>query len=179
MKEKHGEFFLLETNSSVMVLKRYDDAVFKINLAEISPSEYIFWITEKSTKPVDKLSEATFQMTAQAEILSVCIIFVDFSKPKIASESSALIKLMNELKPQFEARFKFAWTDLEYNMQKRHSLGITWDELPAIGINSMQRIDFAYPQGQPFGKDSIVKWLKEVSHGDAKENSLRSVDFAK
>ena len=52
---------------------------------------------------------------------------------------------MNEIKPQFDNRFKFAWTDLEYNMQKRHSLGITWDELPAIGINSMQRIDFAYP----------------------------------
>ena len=81
MKVKHGEFFLLETKTSVMVLKRYDGAIFKTNLAEIPPSEYIFWITDKSTKPVDKLSEAVFQMTAQAEVLSVCIVFVDFSKP--------------------------------------------------------------------------------------------------
>ena len=91
MKEKHGEFFLSETKSSVMVLKRYDGAIFKTNLAETQPFEYIWWITDKSTKSVDKLSEAVFQMTAQAEILSVCIIFVDFSKPKVANESSALI----------------------------------------------------------------------------------------
>ena len=92
MKQKHGEFFLLESSSKdVMVLKRYDGAIFKTNLAEIPPNEYIFWITDKSTKPVDKLSEAVFQMTAQAEVLSVCIVFVDFSKPKVKSDSSALI----------------------------------------------------------------------------------------
>ena len=38
-------------------------------------------------------------------------------------------------------------------------LGITWDDLPAVGLNSLEHISFAYPQDAPFEKERMIKWL--------------------
>ena len=62
MKTKHPEFFQ-EVGLSVMVLRRYDGELFKVNLADLTPSEYNWWITDKSTKSVDRQTVAIFQMS--------------------------------------------------------------------------------------------------------------------
>ena len=59
MKKSHADLFL-DVGSSVIVLKRYDGAMFKLNLAETQPNRYLWWITAKSTKPVDQLNAAAF-----------------------------------------------------------------------------------------------------------------------
>lgn len=45
-----------------MVLRRYDGHISKTNLAEIPPKDYLWWITDKSTKPVDRENVAIIQM---------------------------------------------------------------------------------------------------------------------
>ena len=58
-------------------------------------------------------------------------------------------------------------------------LGITWDELPAVGLNSLEHISFAYPQDSPFEKELMIQWLKNVSLKKAQETDLRTTEFAK
>ena len=60
-------------------------------------------------------------------------------------------------------------------MSKRHILGITWDELPAIGINSLTNLDFAYPRGEIFTKTNLMKWLKEVTGEQAEVSEKRTI----
>ena len=40
-------------------------------------------------------------------------IFADFSTKKTKENSDRMIKILEELKPNFEMRFKFVWTDDE------------------------------------------------------------------
>ena len=78
---------------------------------------------------------------------------------------------MSELKPKFEDHLKFVWTDSKDAMSKRHIIGVTWNELPAIAINSLLNIDFAYPRGEIFTKTNLTKWLNEVTTGEYTEFS--------
>ena len=62
MKQSNPDFFLGEVGMSMMVLRRYDGVISKVNLAEIQPKDYVWWITDKSTKPVDRENVAIIQM---------------------------------------------------------------------------------------------------------------------
>ena len=63
---------------SVMLLKRYDGHLEKLDL-NISPAgNYNWWMNARSSKPVDQLSRASFQLTEYAN-LPMVIIFVDFN----------------------------------------------------------------------------------------------------
>ena len=64
-------------------------------------------------------------------------------------------------------------------MSQRRMLGITWDELPAVGLNSLEHVSFAYPQGAPFEKERMIKWLTDISLKKNAETELKSTDFAK
>ena len=111
MKKQHADLFL-DVGNSVMVLKRYDGSTFKLDLADTQPSRYLWWITVKSTKPVDELGPAAYQLTEVAR-MPMITIFCDFSKPAVAQRSADLLSLMEQLAPEFEERFKFYWTDDE------------------------------------------------------------------
>ena len=97
MKQKNPEFFN-EVGLSVMVLRRYDGELFKVNLADLSTNEYNWWITDKSSKPVDRQTVAIFQMSELA-YMPVCTIYVSFADPEVSAKSSALINLFREIKP--------------------------------------------------------------------------------
>ena len=56
-------------------------------------------------------------------------------------------------------------------------LGITWEELPALGFNTLDHLAFTYPQGGDIDKESLVKWIKDVSRGKA-QNSAKVTDFS-
>ena len=51
MKESHPMFFT-EVGLSVMVLRRYDDAISKTSFSEIKAGDYLWWITTRSSKPL-------------------------------------------------------------------------------------------------------------------------------
>ena len=77
--------------------------------------------------------------------------------------------------------FKFYWTDDPEQMAWRTKLGITWDELPALGVNTLEHVVWNYPRGQAFEKELLDKWLRSVhkgrQSGDADES--RVTEFAK
>ena len=39
--------------TTTMMLKRYDGEVFYVNMPEIEPKHYLWWITDKSMEPVE------------------------------------------------------------------------------------------------------------------------------
>ena len=45
-----------------MTLRRYDGDIFKTNLSATEPRDYTQWITDKSTKPVEREDVALLQM---------------------------------------------------------------------------------------------------------------------
>ena len=51
-------------------------------------------------------------MTEQAR-MPMINLFVDFKDPVVAEKSASLIKLIEEIQPEFEKNFKFYWTDDE------------------------------------------------------------------
>ena len=55
-------FFATGTNTQ-MILKRYDGELFSVNLPEIDPKHFLWWITDKTMKPVEQLSTGVFQIT--------------------------------------------------------------------------------------------------------------------
>ena len=89
-------------------------------------------------------------------------VFADFKTKKGKEKSSKMIKILKDLKSEFEFKYKFVWTDSEDSLKQRNVLGVTWDELPALAINSMDRNDFAYPKDLPISKESISKWLRDT-----------------
>ena len=75
------------------------------------------------------------------------MIFVDFSEPEIKAKSESLIRLMEQIHPQFIKNYIFTWTDDYSRKDDRRNLGITWDELPAMAHDSERSAQFAYPRG--------------------------------
>ena len=59
MKKSHGDLFN-DVGMSIMVLKRYDGSILELNLADTQPNRYLWWMTTKSTKPIDELTPASF-----------------------------------------------------------------------------------------------------------------------
>ena len=59
MKKAHPDLFF-DSSNSVMVMRRYDGAQFKLNVAETEPARYVWWITTNSLKPVEKISDAGY-----------------------------------------------------------------------------------------------------------------------
>lgn len=177
MKKSHADLFL-DVGMSVMLLKRYDGSIFKLDVADTQPNRYVWWITVNSAKPVDELSPAAFQLTESAR-MPMITIFVDFSNPTVAEKSSNLIKLLEPLAVEYQERFMFLWTDDPGQHDQRRILGITWDELPAIGLNSMEHIVYAFPRNEPFEKENLLRWIQQVQMKKTAETELRSTDFAK
>ena len=58
MKKSHAGFFM--TGMSVMILNRYDETLFKMNVAEVDPVRYVWWINLKSIRTVDEVSAAAY-----------------------------------------------------------------------------------------------------------------------
>ncbi len=79
MKKSHPELFL-DIGMNVMVLKRYDGAIFKMDLADNQPNIYPWWISKNSAKPVDKASPSALHVTELIR-MPIINIFVDFSTP--------------------------------------------------------------------------------------------------
>ena len=106
--------------------------------------------------------------------LATCIVFTDYSKPEVAKKTSALLKLIEEFKPDFETQIKFVWTDSKYYLEVRNNLGIHWDELPAIGVKSRYRDNLKYPKDGSFDKSSLVKWFKEITTPGASATTMEA-----
>ena len=58
-------------------------------------------------------------------------------------------------------QFKFVWTDDRNYLKKRGKLGIEWDELPSMAIDTdkVGTPMFMYPKDLPFKKNHIINWL--------------------
>jgi len=95
MRKEHADLFL-EVGMSVMVLRRYDGTLFKLNVADSQPSKYVWWIAVHSTKPIDKLDAASYQITESAR-MPIITVFCDFKDPIAAEKSTNLLKLLEEV----------------------------------------------------------------------------------
>ena len=177
MKKAHPELFN-EAGMSSMVLRRYDGSLHKLNVNEVQPARYLWWITIKTSKPVDELTPGIFQLTESAR-MPMILIFVDFSNPRVAEKSENLIKIFEELEPAFNERFQFFWTTDPRQLEQRRILGVTWDELPAFALNSLDHVVFAYPQGEPLEKERISRFLQEISLKKTQETDKVAKDFIK
>ena len=73
------------------------------------------------------------------------MIFVDFNDPRYAQKCKDALDLIEKIAPKFEMRFKFFYSDDSEKEYNKGGIGITWDELAAMGLTTMEHISFAYP----------------------------------
>ena len=177
MKKSHAELFL-DVGMSTMVARRYDGQLFKLNVADSEPARYVWWITVHSVKPVEKVSPAVYQICESAR-MPLVTAFVDFKDPKAAANSRELVANMEALHPEFVERMMLFWTDDPWYKQQKSQLGITWDEEPSMGMNSVEHIIYSYPQGEPFDKESVRRWFNQISLKKTAESDMVQTDFAK
>ena len=59
-------------------------------------------------------------------------------------------------------KIKFIWTDDKQFLKMRPKLGIEWDDLPAMAIDTdkVGKQMSIYPKTLPFSKENIIGWLK-------------------
>ena len=96
----------------------------------------------------------------------ICTIYIEETNPcsdEMSDESTELIKLMGEIKPYFETKIKFAYTGSPDAMSRRHTIGIDWEDLPAIGINAAPSFRPPFPRDYEFTKEDLIQWLNEVT----------------
>lgn len=93
-----------------------------------------------------------------------------------------MIALIKEIQPEFAPTIKFVWTDEERYLSKRQTFGITWDDLPAIGLYSLKDFDSNYHKSKPFIKDQLVEWLTDAKsfNSDAEFSDFmeKGLDFS-
>ena len=83
---------------------------------------------------------------------------------------------MESLAPEFVEKFMITWTDDEWYMKQRTKLGITWDELPSIGMNSYEHMTFVYPRGGPFDEHGLRAWLNHISQNNTTKILMQASD---
>jgi len=66
------------------------------------------------------------------------------------------------------------WTSDPYQLQQRRLLGITWEELPSVGFNTLDHQAFAYPRHYGFDRETVEKWIKDLSRGKAGGHSKQT-----
>ena len=106
------------------------------------------------------------------------IMYMDFenSNPAVVQKCTRLMHTMEEIAPVYEHIFKVYWTQDPHQLRQRRLLGITWEELPSIGFNTLDHVAFPYPRENDFDKDTIVTWIKDLSRGKAK--SAKVTDYS-
>lgn len=80
--------------------------------------------------------------------------------------------------PEYERNFMFFWSH-ESSSETRRVVGVTWDDLPAIALNSMEQIVYAFPQHEPFEKKNLIRWLDAVKLKKSAETDMLATDFSK
>lgn len=107
------------------------------------------------------------------------MIFVNFSDPRYAQKCRDALDLIEQIAPKFEMRFKFFYTDETDKQYQKSGIGITWDELPAMGLTTMEHISFAYPQENAWEREPITKWFQDISLKKAQEGDMVVKNYAK
>ena len=112
MKKAYPDLFNTMSGLSIMLLKRYDGHIEKFDLNVSPAGNYAWWMNVKSSKPVDKLDKACFQLTEYSN-LPMIIIFVDFSSPdeRTMKESHEVVSMLEEIAVGIDHMFKFFWTE--------------------------------------------------------------------
>jgi hypothetical protein len=66
------------------------------------------------------------------------ILFVSFDKsnPKQLERCTDAIQVLSQLAPQYEANAMIFYTDDEAQLVQRRGLGISWNTLPSMALNS-------------------------------------------
>lgn len=73
------------------------------------------------------------------------------------------MKTMDEIGRIFEPHFKIFWTDDPKHVNNRRSLGVTWDELPAMAFNTLDSSIIPFPRNHVTDLESLKKWFANVS----------------
>ena len=99
----------------------------------------------------------------------MAVLFMDFESkdPAVVRRSHQLLHTMEAVAPVYEHVFKVYWTSDPNQLRQRRLLGITWEELPSIGFNTLDHQAFAYPRHYGFEREAVEKWIKDLSRGKA------------
>lgn len=138
--------------------------------------DFTKWIAQKSTKYVDELTAAAYQTTEPAR-LPIFMIFADFSSPERQKKSQALIKNMEEIAKIWEDQFKVFWTTDERQVNQRRTLGVTWEELPAMAFNSLDGRTIPYPRDGASDVASLKSWFKNLTKNSHDPTIVKTGDF--
>jgi hypothetical protein len=53
-------------------------------------------------------------------------------------------------------------------MEQRRIMGISWDKLPSMGLNSLQHNVYTFGRDTPFDEENIEQWFISLVNGKAK-----------
>ena len=80
------------------------------------------------------------------------------------AESLKLLETLRELAPRFHGVI-ITYIDGEKYQERKRQLGISWDELPAIGFNSNDGRAISFPRGKEMSATNIIHFIEKSMTG--------------
>jgi len=155
MKKKYPNYFDVLSKSS-MILRRYDGETFTHNLSSEPINTYSWFINVRSKKVVDRMNHGGYQL-GEISGLPMIILYLSFdkSKPQQYKRCQDAIEVLTKIAPMFESQVMVFYADEEHQLSQRKNLGITWDTLPAMALNSLHHTLYVYDRNLPFDMNNV------------------------
>jgi len=103
--------------------------------------------------------------------MPIVIVYVTFDyerRPKAARRCTEALEALKRTIPEYKQKFMVFYTSDPAQLAQRRVMGITWDKLPSMGLNSLQHQVFTYGRDTPFDEENLEQWFIALTKGTAK-----------
>lgn len=112
------------------------------------------------------------------------LAFVNFDDERYAKDSYKAVEVLKEIAPKYNHLVSFFYVNNTYFWQRKRTLGVTWDELPAMAFNMLGDSSkvMPYPRGREISKNSLFEFFDNLFTGRTGQNEeiyTPPTDFSK
>lgn len=112
------------------------------------------------------------------------LAFVNFDDERYAKDSYNAVEVLREIAPKYIHLVSFFYVNNTYFWQRKRTLGVTWDELPAMAFNMLGDHSkvMPYPRGREISKNSMFEFFDNLftgRNGNNEEIYMPPTDFSK
>lgn len=164
-KSKGGAKYFPEVGLSSCALRRYDGEYSVLDLSAATEKlNFQRWINLKSKKALDTLDHETLEVQSNLG-MSMFLVFVDGSV-----KSQKAIEEIQKIQPKYGHILGFYIAHNDDWSHTKRLLGITWEDLPAMAFNMLDKTAIPYPQDKQIDADILFPWFDAILTGQDSES---------
>lgn len=129
------------------------------------------WVNRNSLDDVDQLSPDTYKIYEMLR-LPMLLAFTDTESEfeRYKQKSLELLETLRGIAPRYHGVI-ITYIDGEKYSDRKRQLGISWDELPAVGFNSNDGRAIAFPRTKEMTAKNLIKFIQKSMTGELKNTA--------